>query len=152
MSIQRIPAGYHTVTPYLIIKGAAKAIQFYQSAFGAQQIMRLDGPDGTILHAEIKIGDSHIMMADEMETHRGPQTLGGTPVSLMLYVDDCDQVFTTALAAGATQTRPLENQFYGDRCGTLVDPFGHIWHVATHVEDVTPEEINRRFAEMMAAQ
>ncbi len=152
MSIQRIPAGYHTVTPYLIIKGAAQAIQFYQSAFGAQQIMRLDGPDGTILHAEIKIGDSHIMMADEMETHRGPQTLGGTPVSLMLYVEDCDKVFAAALAAGATQTRPLENQFYGDRCGTLVDPFGHIWSVATHVEDVTPEEINRRFAEMMAAQ
>ena len=152
MSVQRIPAGYHSVTPYLIIKGAAKAMQFYQSAFGAQQLMRLDGPDGTIMHAEIKIGDSHIMLADEMETHRGPQTLGGTPVSLMLYVEDCDQVFTAALAAGAMQTRPLENQFYGDRCGTLVDPFGHVWSIATHVEDVTPEEMNRRFAEMMAAQ
>lgn len=152
MSVQRIPAGYHSVTPYLIIKGAAKAIQFYQTAFGAQPIMRLDGPDGTILHAEIKIGDSHIMMADEMETHPGPHTLGGTPVSLMLYVDDCDKVFAAALAAGATQKRPLENQFYGDRCGTLIDPFGHTWSIATHVEDVTPEEMKRRFDEMMAAQ
>jgi PhnB protein len=152
MSVQPIPAGYHSVTPYLIIRGAAKAIEFYKTAFGAKEVMRLPGPGDMIMHAEIQIGDSRIMMADEMKMHPGPQALGGTPVSMMLYVEDCDKVYNAAVAAGATVKRPLENQFYGDRCSTVIDPFGHIWSVATHVEDVSPEEMNRRFEAMMAAQ
>ncbi len=148
MAVAPIPAGYHSVTPYLIVDGAAKAIDFYQRAFGATELFRLPGPDGKLMHAEMKIGDSPVMLADEMENYRGPKALGGTAVSLMIYVTDVDRVFAQALAAGATAQRPVADQFYGDRMGTLTDPFGHVWSIATHVEDLTPEEIDRRFAKM----
>jgi PhnB protein len=151
MSVKPIPAGYHTVTPYLIIQGAAKAIEFYARAFGARELMRLEGPGGTIAHAEIQIGDSRIMLADEHPQmgHRGPQALGGTPVSLMLYVENVDALFAQAIAAGGKSQRPVADQFYGDRSGLLADPFGHLWAIATHTEDVPPDEIDRRFAAMM---
>lgn len=154
MSVKPKPDGYHTATPYLIIQGAAKAIEFYKQAFGATELMRLDGPDGKIGHAEIKIGDSPIMLADEHPEmgYRGPQSLGGTPVSLMLYVEGVDAMVAQAVALGATLQRPIQNQFYGDRSGTLTDPFGHVWTIATHVEDVSPEEINVRMEAMMKQQ
>jgi PhnB protein len=146
------PDGYHTLTPYLFIDGAARALDYYQKAFGATEIMRMPGPDGRIAHAEIQIGDSRIMLADEhpeMDA-RGPTSIGGSPVNLMLYVEDVDAVFAAAIAAGGVETRPVKNQFYGDRSGCLTDPFGHSWTVATHVEDVPPEELDRRMAEACA--
>ena len=147
MTVKATPAGYHSVTPYLCIRGAAKALDFYARAFGAKEKFRL--PMGErIGHAEILIGDSHVMLADEMDDHRSPQSYGGTPVSLMIYTDDVDAMFKRAIAAGATQKRPVENQFYGDRTGVLVDPFGHVWSIATHVEDVSEEENGRRMAAM----
>lgn len=147
-TVKPIPEGYHSVTPYLIIKGAADAIEFYKKAFGATELLRMGQPDGKIGHAEIKIGDSPIMLADEFPEMKyvGPKTLGGSPVSLMIYVEDVDTVFNRALAAGAETQRPLENKFYGDRGGSLIDPFGHVWHIATHVEDVPEEEMHRRAA------
>jgi len=149
-SVSPIPSGYHSVTPYLIVNGATRAIDFYQRAFSATELFRLDGPDGKIGHAEIKIGDSPIMLADEMPdgSYRGPQSIGGTPVSLMVYVEDVDKMFAQAIAAGAKEQRPVKDEFYGDRCGTLIDPFGHIWTIATHIEDVAPGEVDRRFREM----
>lgn len=143
-----IPEGYHTVTPYLIIKGAADAIEFYKKAFGATELFRMPQPDGKIGHAEIKIGDSPIMLADEYPEMKylSPKSLGGSPVSILLYVEDVDSVFNQAITSGAKQDRPVEDKFYGDRGGTLIDPFGHIWHVATHKEDVTPEEMEKRMA------
>jgi PhnB protein len=145
-----IPDGYRSVMPYLIVTDAAGAIAFYQNVFGARLRMKLDGPDGKIGHAELEIGDSAIMLADE---HRemgalAPPTVGGSPVGIHLYLGDVDAVAAKAVAAGATLKRPVENQFYGDRLGTIVDPFGHIWHISTHVEDVSPEEIGRRAAAM----
>jgi PhnB protein len=153
MAVQPVPKGYHTVTPYLIVKGAANAIEFYKKAFGATETMRLADPSGRIGHAEIKIGDSAIMLADEAPqmNARGPLTIGGTAVMMMLYVTDVDTLFRRAIAAGGKEVRPLQDQFYGDRSGTLSDPFGHIWTIATHKEDIAPEEINRRF-EAMAKQ
>jgi PhnB protein len=147
MAVKPIPDGYHTVTPYLIVKDAASAIAFYKKAFGATELFRMPDPSGRIGHAEIKIGDSPIMLADEFPEMgaRGPQSLGGSAVSILLYVEDVDARFSQATAAGATVTRPLKDQFYGDRSATLTDPFGHVWHIATHKEDVTPEEMNRRF-------
>jgi PhnB protein len=147
MTIQAKPAGYHDVTPYLCVRGAAKALDFYARAFGAKEKFRLPMGD-RIGHAEILIGDSHVMLADEMDDHKSPQSYGGTPVSLMIYTDDVDAMFKRAIAAGATQKRPVENQFYGDRTGVLVDPFGHVWSIATHVEDVSEDEIGRRLAAM----
>lgn len=146
-----IPAGYHSVTPYLIIKGAADAIDFYKRAFGATELMRMQGPDGKIGHAEIRIGDSLIMLADEYPDmgYRSPQSLGGAGVSLMVYVEKVDETFQRALAAGAKELHPIVNQFYGDRSGTLQDPFGHVWTVSTHVEDVAPEEMRRRSEEFL---
>ena len=145
MTVPPQPPGYHSVTPYLALRGAARALDFYARAFGATEIMRI--PMGELIgHAEIRIGDSVVMLADEMEGHAGPQTLGGTPVSLMIYTDDVDAMFARAIAAGATVKRPVENQFYGDRTGVIVDPYGHVWSIATHVEDVPPEEIARRLA------
>lgn len=151
MPVKFKPDGYHTATPYLIIQGAARAIEFYKQAFGATELMRLDAPGGTIGHAEIKIGDSIIMLADEHPEmgFRGPQALGGTPVCLMLYVEDSDAMFAQAIAAGGTLQKPLQDQFYGDRSGQLVDPFGHVWTIATHKEDLTPAEINARLTGMM---
>ena len=144
--VQPIPAGYHTVTPYLIINGAAEALAFYHQAFGATEVVRMPAPGGKIGHAEIKIGDSHIMLADEsLEMGaRSPQSYGGSPVTIMLYVEDVDTVVGRAVFAGATLQRPVKDQFYGDRSGAVKDPFGHEWHIATHTEDVSPDEMNRR--------
>ena len=146
MSVKPIPDGYHSVTPYLICQGAAAAIDYYVQAFGAVELFRMPGPDGRIMHAEIKIGDSPVMLTDEMPEMGicSPHTLKGTPVSLMIYVEDVDAVFARALTAGVTVMRPIQDQFYGDRTGTLIDPFGHVWTIATHKEDLTPEEIARR--------
>jgi PhnB protein len=140
------PDGYHSATPYLIVNNAAAAIDFYKRAFGATELLRMDMPGGRIGHAEIKIGDSPIMLADEFPemNARGPHAIGGTPVSIMLYVEDVDAVVKRAETAGAKVTRPVADQFYGDRVGGLEDPFGHHWHVATHKEDVAPEEMARR--------
>jgi PhnB protein len=146
VTVRAVPDGYHTATPYLIIGGAAEAIDFYKLAFGARELFRMPGPNGRISHAEIKVGDSVIMLADEVLDmgYRSPHSLGGSPVSLLLYVEDVDAVFKRAVSAGALPQRPVANQFYGDRSGTLEDPFGHLWTIATHVEDVSPEEIARR--------
>jgi PhnB protein len=146
MAVKPIPEGYHTATPYLIIRNAADAIEFYKRAFGAIELFRFPAPEGKIGHAEIKIGDSPIMLADEYPDmgYNGPKALGGSPVSLMLYVEDVDTVFNQALGAGASVKEALTDKFYGDRTGTLVDPFGHIWHVSTHKEDVPLEEMERR--------
>jgi len=146
MPAQAIPEGYHTVTPYLIINGAAAAIDFYKIAFQAVELFRMPGPDGRIGHAEIKIGNSPVMLADEHPEmgYRSPTSLGGAGVSLMIYVENVDTVFPQAIAAGGKELRPLANQFYGDRSGTLQDPFGHVWTVSTHVEDVPPDELQRR--------
>jgi PhnB protein len=143
-----IPDGYHAVTPYLICRGAARAIEFYQRALGAQELYRLDGPGGTVGHAELLIGDSHVMLADESPdgAWRSPQSVGGTPVTMVLYVEDVDVVFGKAVEAGAKVLREVKDQFYGDRMGTLKDPFGHVWSIGTHVEDVPPEEMSRRAA------
>jgi PhnB protein len=151
MATKSIPDGYHSVTPYLIVKGGADAINFYKRAFGAVELMRMASPDGRIGHAEIKIGDSVIMLADEHPEmgHRSPQSLGGAGVSLMVYVDKVDEVFKQAVASGAKELQPLKNQFYGDRSGTLQDPFGHQWTVATHIEDVAPDEMRRRAEKFM---
>lgn len=145
-----IPQGYHSVTPYLYIAGAAHAIEFYQKVFGAKELFRMDMPGGKIGHAEIMIGDSHVMLADECTEAdaRSPQTLGGSPVGLLLYVEDVDAVAESAVNAGAQMLSPLKDEFYGDRMGKLQDPFGHIWAIATHIEDVSPEELERRAAAM----
>jgi PhnB protein len=154
MAVKPIPEGYSTATPYLIIKDAARAITFYKQAFGASELMRFADPSGKVGHAEIKIGNSPIMLADEHPDmgYRSPQALGGTPVSILLYVEEVDARFRQALAAGAKETRPVQDQFYGDRSGTLVDPFGHVWTLATHKEDVSLEEVRRRFETMMKKQ
>jgi PhnB protein len=148
MSPKAIPDGYHAVTPYLIVHGAAQAIDFYVRAFGATESMRMADAKGRIGHAEIRIGDSVIMLADEHHEmgYRSPHSLGGTSVSILLYVADVDAVFERALKAGGKSQRPVTDQFYGDRMGTLEDPFGHVWSVATHIEDVSPEEMQRRMA------
>ena len=153
MTIKSIPDGYHAVTPYLIIKGAARAIDFYKRVFGATVSVRMDGPDGKVGHAELKIGDSIVMLADEFPNmgHRSPESLGGTGVSLLLYVDHVDETFKRATSEGGKELQPIRNQFYGDRSGTVQDPFGHVWTIATHVEDVSPEEMKRRSEEYMKA-
>ncbi len=150
MSVKPIPDGYHTATPYLIVKGAAEAIEFYKRVFGATELMRVPGPNGVLMHAEIKIGDSIIMLADEFPDMDAlsPTTIGGSPVGLMLYLANVDEIFARAITAGAKELRPVQNQFYGDRSGTVTDPFGHKWTIATHVEDVSHEEIERRLAAM----
>ena len=149
MAIPTRPEGYHSVTPYLICDGAARAIEFYARAFGANELFRLPMGD-KVGHAEIMIGDSHVMLADEHPQmgYRGPQAGAPTSSSLMVYVPDVDATFAKAIAAGATEQRAVADQFYGDRSGTLKDPFGHVWTISTHVEDVTPEEIEKRLAAM----
>ena len=151
MPVSPVPAGYHTVTPYLIVSDAKRAIEYYKKAFGASEIMRHAGPDGRIGHAEIMIGDTRLMMADEFPEMgvKSPQTIGVTPVGLCIYVPNVDKLFNQAIANGGKVERPLEDQFYGDRSGTLIDPFGHKWTIATHIEDVSPEEMERRMAEAM---
>ena len=150
-AVQTKPSGYHSITPSLIIQGAAGAIAFYKEAFGAVEIgHRMEMPGGKIGHAEIKIGDSVIMLADEHPEMgaRGPRSIGGSPVSIVLYVEDVDALSARATAVGAKVTRPVADQFYGDRAGSFEDPFGHQWHIHTHVEDVSPEELQRRMAGM----
>jgi PhnB protein len=146
MAVKPIPDGYHSVTPYLIVKSASKAIDYYKKAFGATEIMRFPGPNNTVAHAELQIGDSRIMLADESNEYKSPQSVGGSPVSLMIYVPDVDKVFNQAVSAGAKSARAIQDQFYGDRSGNLIDPFGHVWTVATHKEDVSMEEMQRRMA------
>jgi PhnB protein len=148
--VKAIPEGYHSVTPYLIVDGAAAAIDFYKKAFGAVELMRMPAPGGRIGHAEIKIGDSHVMLADENAemNARSPKTVGGSPLSLLVYVENVDEVVKRAVAAGAKLERPVEDKFYGDRMGAIQDPFGHRWYVGTHIEDVTPEEMKKRMAAM----
>jgi PhnB protein len=149
MAVKAVPDGYRTVTPYLIVSGAAKALDFYKKAFNAEELVRMD-MGGQIGHAEIKIGDSMIMLADEFPQMgaRSPQSIGGTPVGMCLYVENADKLFNQAVAAGAKVERPLQDQFYGDRSGTVIDPFGHKWTIATHIEDVPPDEMQRRMAAM----
>ena len=141
-----IPEGYHSVTPHLMVNGGVAAIEFYKKAFGAVELFRFPAPGGKIGHAEIKIGDSPIMLADEFPDmgYLGPKSIGGSPVSLLIYVEDVDTVFNRAVEAGATAKEAVTDKFYGDRTGTVVDPFGHIWHVATHKEDVPMEEMEQR--------
>jgi PhnB protein len=150
MAVKPIPEGYRSVTPYLIVKGAVRAIDFYKQAFGATEIMRFPGPNNTIVHAEIKIGDSVVMLSDSPVggEFRDPQALGGSPIGLMIYVPEVDKTFKNAVSLGAKESRPVVDQFYGDRSGTLVDPFGHVWTVATHVEDVSPQQMQERMANM----
>jgi len=154
MAVKPIPDGYHTVTPYLICKGAAQALDFYKHAFGAKEELRMAGPDGSVSHAEITIGDSRLMLGEEHPAMgaRSPATIGGSGTGIMLYVEDVDKMFQNALKAGATQTQPVQDKFYGDRMGTLTDPFGHVWHIATHIEDVSPEEMSRRHEEFAKSQ
>jgi PhnB protein len=149
-----IPEGYNTVTPYLIVDGAERALAFYKKAFGAKEVMRFDGPGGKVGHAEIRIGNSPVMLADEFPDMgaKGPQAFGGSPVSLHLYVEDVDALAKQAVAAGAKLTRPVADQFYGDRLGSVTDPFGHVWHIATHKEDLTPEEMKKRADKYMKEQ
>lgn len=151
MSVKAIPDGYHSVTPYLFIRGAAEAIEFYKRAFNAVELMRMPDPSGKIMHAEIRIGDSPLMLSEEMpEMHcKSPQTLNGCSGSTMLYVEDVDALYQQAVDAGATPLRPVENQFWGDRMGTLIDPFGQQWSLGTHIEDVPPEQMGERFEAAM---
>jgi PhnB protein len=152
-NVKPIPDNYRRVTPYLIVNGAADAIDFYKKIYGATEIMRMPGPDGKIGHAELKIGDSVVMLADESleRGHKSAKTLGGSPVGLVIYVEDVDRTVKNAVAAGSKLIRPVEDQFYGDRTGGIEDPFGHGWYVATHIEDVSPEEMKKRADAMMSA-
>jgi PhnB protein len=153
MATQPIPEGYSTISPYLAVDDAAEAIAYYKKAFGAQETVRMDAPDGKIGHAELKIGDSHVMLSDPFPqaSTTPPKELGGTSASIFMYVEDVDAVVQKAVDAGATVTMEVEDQFWGDRFGSITDPFGHIWSIATHVEDLTPEEIEERGKAAMAA-
>ena len=151
--VKAVPAGYHTITVYFSVKGGAAAIDFYKKAFGAEEVYRMDMPDGRVAHAELQVGDSRVMLADEMPempdaVARSPKTLGGTTFGFNIYLEDVDSRFERAVAAGAKVLRPLANQFYGDRSGTLEDPFGHVWTLASRVEEVSPDEMKRRMATM----
>jgi PhnB protein len=150
-SVRPIPEGYHNVTPYLYVRGATAAIDFYKSVFGATEVVRMGGPDGKIMHAELRIGDSIVMLADE-NPHMGimsPQTIGGFSTGLHVYVETVDAVVQKMVDSGAKVLRPIKNQFYGDRSASLLDPFGHMWSVATHIEDVSPEEMKKRMTAAM---
>jgi PhnB protein len=153
--VSYIPKDYHTVTPYLIIRGAAQAIEYYKKVFGATELVRMGGPDGKVGHAELKIGDSNIMLADENPNmglgHTSAATIGASPVSLYVYLPDVDRVVEKAVAEGGKILKPVENQFYGDRSGFIQDPFGHLWGIATHVEDVSPQDMKERMKKMMPA-
>lgn len=146
--VSPIPQGYNSITPYLIVKGAAQAIDYYKNVFGASEVFRMDGPDGKVGHAELQIGDSRIMLADENpnmgQGYTSAATIGASPVSLYLYIPDVDSVVERAVSAGAKLLKPVQDQFYGDRSGFIQDPFGHLWGVATHVEDVAPQEVEER--------
>ena len=154
-NVSYIPKDYNTITPYLIIKGAAQAIEYYKKVFGATETVRMNGPDGKVGHAELKIGNSHIMLADENPSmgqgHTSAATIGASPVSLYVYLPDVDRVVEKAAAEGAKILKPVEDQFYGDRSGFIQDPFGHLWGIATHVEDVSPEVMKERMKKIMQA-
>jgi len=152
MAVKPIPDGYHSITPYLIVKGAAKALDYYSKALGARELFRMPMPDGSIGHAEIEIGNSRIMLADEMPSlgYLSPQSIGGTPVSLMLYVENVNEAYPRALQVGGKEMKPLDDQFYGDRSGTFTDPFGHVWTIATHVRDVSTAEMKQHMDAMSA--
>ena len=154
MAVNPIPEGYPQVIPYLSIQGAEKAIDFYSNVFGFKEIVRMGGPDGKIGHAELKLGDSILMLSDEMPDmgNSSPKTIGGSPVTISLYVEDVDSIFKKAIDSGAKEVSPLNDQFYGDRSGQFEDPFGHRWNVSSHIEDVSPEEMEKRMAEMMGGQ
>ena len=154
MSVKAIPDGYHSVTPYITVRNAAAALDFYKKALGATETMRFETPDGSVCHAEIQIGDSKVMLGDENPEwgNKSPQTLGGSAGGLCIYVEDCDALFDRAVAAGATVMKPLADQFYGDRSGTVIDPFGHAWTLATHQEDVSIDEMKARMAALMQPQ
>ena len=153
--VHYIPQGYNSITPYLVIRGAAEAIEYYKNVFGATVVVRMDGPNGTVGHAELQIGDSRIMLADENPSmgqgHASATTVGGSPVSLYVYVPDCDQVIEKAVAGKAKILKPTQDQFYGDRSGFIQDPFGHLWGIATHKEDVSAEEMEERMKKIKAA-
>jgi len=153
--ISYLPKDYNNVTPYLVIRGAAQAIEYYKKVFGATELFRMNGPDGKIGHAELKIGNSHIMLADENpkmgQGHTSAATIGTSPVSLYLYLPDVDNVVARAAAEGAKILKPVETQFYGDRSGFIQDPFGHLWGVATHVEDVSAKDMEERMKKFQAA-
>jgi PhnB protein len=153
--VSYIPQGYNSVTPYLVVKGAAQAIEYYKKVFGATEAVRMDGPNGKVGHAELKIGNSHIMLADENPSmgqgYSSAATIGASPVSLYVYLPDVDSVIDRAVAEGAKLLRPVADQFYGDRSGFFQDPFGHLWGVATHIEDVGPQEMKERMKKMQAA-
>jgi PhnB protein len=153
MAVKPIPEGYHSITPYLIVDDGARALEFYKRAFGAVEKFRMPAPGGRIGHAEMTIGDSTFMLADENPSMgaRSAKTLGGSPMFLMIYTEDVDRMVAQALAAGGSLKRPIANQFYGDRTGGVDDPFGYHWYVATHVEDVPPDELERRAAKAMSA-
>ena len=150
--VKAIPDGYHTVTPVLTVRNGVKAVEFYKRAFGAREVFRMDGPDGKLMHAELKIGDSTIMLGEENPQWgcQSPESLKGTPVSLYLYVPDADAAFAQATAAGAKALKPVDDMFWGDRQGEVTDPFGHRWSLATHKEDLTPEQISQRAQEFFA--
>jgi PhnB protein len=150
-SVKPIPEGYHSVTPYLFVRSAASAIDFYKNVFGATEVVRMAGSNGKIMHAELRIGDSIVMLADENPTTgvMSPQTIGGFSVGLHLYVENVDAVILKAVDNGSKLLRPIKNQYYGDRSGSVLDPFGHMWSVATHVEDVSPEEMRKRMTAAM---
>lgn len=152
-NINYIPEGRNSVTPYLIVKNAAKAIDYYKNVFGATEMMRMDGPDGKVGHAELRIGDSIVMLADENVAtgNRSAESIGASPVSLYVYLPDVDKTFEKALAGGAKALKPVEDQFYGDRSGFLRDPFGHLWGIATHKEDVSAQEIEKRMKKIQLA-
>jgi PhnB protein len=153
--VSYIPEGYNSITPYLIIKGAAQAIEYYKKVFGATEVVRMDGPDGKVGHSELQIGDSRIMVADENPTmgqgHVSAASIGASPVSLYVYLPDVDRVIQRAAAEGAKILKPVQDQFYGDRTGFIQDPFGHLWGVATHIEDVSPKDMKERMKKVMQA-
>jgi PhnB protein len=151
-NVKSIPEGYHSVTPYLYIKGAARAIDYYKNVFGAKERVRFPGPNGLVMHAELQIGDSIIMLADEnlQIGAKSPETLGGVSSSLHVYFENVDAIAEKATSAGGKLVRPVKDQFYGDRSGTIMDPFGHMWSIATHIEDVSPEEMRKRMDKAMS--
>jgi len=153
--VSHIPQGYNSITPYLVIKGASQAIDYYKKVFGATEVFRMDTPDGKVAHAELKIGDSHVMLADENPKmglgHTSAASIGASPVSLYLYIPDVDRIVERAVTAGAKVLKPVQDQFYGDRSGFIQDPFGHLWGIATHVEDVAPQEMAERAKKAMQA-
>jgi uncharacterized glyoxalase superfamily protein PhnB len=153
MAVRPVPEGFHTLTPHLVVSDAAQAIEFYKNAFGGKEVMRMPGPGGKVMHAEVQLGDSILMLNDEFPEMggRSPMTLGGSPVTLMMYVPNVDQVFAQAVAAGATSIMPVADQFWGDRYGMVKDPFGHQWAIATHKEDLSPAQIAERHAAAFAA-